>query len=448
MGKFFGTDGVRGKAGEILTADLAMKLGKVAGKVLSSGQENKGTIIIGRDSRISGEMLNAALSAGLMSAGIQVIDVGMVPTPAVAYLTRYYKAMAGAVISASHNPYADNGIKFFNAQGQKLSPQQEEAIESGLASEGFIAENTDAHIGRLTYEPEAVNHYVDYLQSLFQLSRRNIKVVIDCANGASSHIASKVFEKAGIEVSMLANEPDGLNINVACGSTHPEALQKQVVALRADAGFAFDGDADRFLAVDENGQLIDGDQLMAIFALDLKKKESLKNNQLVATVMSNLGLKIAMQQAGIEIIETKVGDKYVNEALEQHGAILGGEQSGHIIFKELNSTGDGLISAIMLLNIMSQSEQALSELTKVMKSYPQVLVNVPVLNKQGWEKHESITELINEKQQVLGERGRILVRASGTENLLRVMVEGENQTDIDAIAHAIADKIRMEIGQS
>ena len=448
MGKLFGTDGVRGKAGEVLTAEMALKLGQAAGRVFLEDNGGKtGVVIIGRDTRISGQMLESALTAGLTSVGIQVISAGVVPTPAVAFLVRAFKALAGAVISASHNPFEDNGIKFFSAQGTKLRDDQEAAIEAALRGEIAIEEAKGRKIGRAAQVDEAVELYKDYLGELINVNGRDYNLVVDCANGAASVLAEEVFSRANLHVRMLGDRPTGININVDCGSTHLEQLQEAVVREGADAGLAFDGDADRFLAVDEKGNVIDGDHLMAIYAKAMKEEGRLVGDQLVVTVMSNLGLKLSMKEAGVKIVETNVGDRYVNEALQEKGAVLGGEESGHIIFREYNSTGDGMISAIMLLNILSHKHMKLSELAaEAMTSLPQVLVNVPVAKKDGWQEVPAIQKAITEAEAALGESGRVLVRASGTEQLLRVMVEGKDQNEIDAIAHAIADVVREAIG--
>lgn len=447
MANLFGTDGVRGKAGVVLTAELALKLGQAAGQAFIKANGGKsGLVVIGRDTRISGQMLEAALTAGLTSVGVQVVSAGVIPTPAVAFLVRHYNAMAGAVISASHNPYQDNGIKFFSASGEKISDDTQSFIERVLQGEADIEEATGLDVGKVSIEHDAIRYYKDFLMGLLCSNGAKVHAVIDCANGAASNIAEEVFSKSGVKVTMLGNQPDGVNINVDCGSTHLEALQAKVVRENADVGLAFDGDADRFLAVDERGNVIDGDQLMAIFALALKKENRLTNNQLVVTVMSNLGLKLAMKDADIDIIETKVGDRYVNEGMQQSGAILGGEQSGHIIFRDYNSTGDGMISAIMLLNVMCHYGKSARELAQVMTSLPQVLVNVPVRTKDGWGKQPQIVAAIDEANAILGEEGRVLVRASGTEDLLRVMVEGKSQDEINALANKIADAVREAIG--
>ncbi|MEE0511795.1 MAG: phosphoglucosamine mutase [Peptococcaceae bacterium] len=448
MAKLFGTDGVRGKAGSVLTAELAMKLGQAAGHVFLEENGGKtGVVIVGRDTRISGQMLECALTAGLTSVGIQVISAGVVPTPAVAFLVRKFKALAGAVISASHNPFEDNGIKFFSAAGTKLRDDQEETIEAVLQGQVAIQAAEGKAIGRYAQVDEAIDVYKDYLDELLSVNGKDYHLVVDCANGAASQLAQDVFERANLNVTMMGDRPNGTNINVNCGSTHLEQLQKRVLAEGADAGLAFDGDADRFLAVDEKGNVVDGDRLMAIYALAMKEENRLANNQLVVTVMSNLGLKLAMRDAGIELIETQVGDRYVNEGMKKSGAVLGGEQSGHIIFREYNSTGDGMISAIMLLNIMNHKRMPLSVLAdSAMTSLPQVLVNVPVTKKDGWKELPDIQEAIAKAESALGETGRVLVRASGTENLLRVMVEGKDQKEIETMANAIADVVRKVIG--
>ena len=448
MAKLFGTDGVRGKAGSVLTAELAMKLGQAAGHVFLEENGGKtGVVIVGRDTRISGQMLECALTAGLTSVGIQVISAGVVPTPAVAFLVRKFKALAGAVISASHNPFEDNGIKFFSASGTKLRDDQEETIEAVLQGQVAVQPAEGKAIGRYAQVDEAIEENKDYMDELMSVNGRDYRLVVDCANGAASQLAQEVFERANLNVIMMGDRPNGTNINVNCGSTHLEQLQKRVLAEGADAGLAFDGDADRFLAVDEKGNVVDGDRLMAIYALAMKEEHRLANNQLVVTVMSNLGLKLAMREAGIELVETQVGDRYVNEGMKKSGAVLGGEQSGHIIFREYNSTGDGMISAIMLLNIMNHKRVPLSVLADAaMTSLPQVLVNVPVTKKEGWKDIPAIQDAIAKAEAELGETGRVLVRASGTENLLRVMVEGKDQKEIETMANAIADVVREAIG--
>lgn len=447
MGRMFGTDGVRGKAGVELTVQLAFALGQAAGQVLASEHEGqRGSVVIGRDTRISGQMLESGLAAGLMSVGLDVVSLGVIPTPGVAWAVRHYDALAGVVISASHNPFQDNGIKFFNSRGQKLSDQTEEAIEALVANPSGIRPASGHDIGRLRFEHEALAQYELFLNDLALTDRFRYRIIVDCANGASSSLAERLFKNLGVRCRMIGNEPDGVNINLNCGSTAMTRLAEAVVEQEADMGFAFDGDADRFLAVDHTGRIIDGDHLMAIYASYLKEAGHLQNNKLVATVMSNLGLKLAMRDLGIEFVETPVGDRYVNEALQSEDAMLGGEQSGHIIFREYNSTGDGLVSAIMLLNIMHKKQQNLATLAGVMNALPQVLINVPVKDKNGWQESPAIAEAIARAGDALADSGRVLVRASGTESLLRVMVEGPTLETTERLAREVSEVIEKERG--
>lgn len=448
MGNLFGTDGVRGEVGVLLTPQLAFALGQAAGQVLAEHvvqKEHK--IVIGRDTRISGQMLEAGLAAGLMSVGMDVVLLGVIPTPGVAWTVREQQATAGVVISASHNPFQDNGIKFFNAQGQKLSDEMEVAIETLVMNPASIVPAEGDAIGRMYFEHEALYRYEAFLNDLAVTDRFRYRIVVDCANGASSMLAERLFNQLGLRCKMIGNQPDGININLNCGSTAMQQLADAVVKHGADIGFAFDGDADRFLAVDHTGRIIDGDHLMAIYAQDLKSRVALKNNKLVATVMSNMGLKLAMQSAGIAFIETPVGDRYVNEALTREDAILGGEQSGHIIFREFNSTGDGLVSAIMLLNIMHREQRSLASLANGMQALPQILINVPVRDKTTWMDHVGVQEAIREASLQLAESGRIFVRASGTESLLRVMVEGPTPELTESLAKQVAQVIEKECGR-
>lgn len=447
MSRLFGTDGVRGKVGEVLTPELAFRLGQAAGKVLSKeAAETHKKILIGRDSRLSGQMLEAALTAGLTSTGIDVVTCGLIPTPAVAWLVREKGAVAGVVISASHNPYWDNGIKFFNQDGLKLSDAVEDEIEALVKGEAPIGYAPVEALGTVTDDREAIHRYEAFLLDQASFEALPLKVVVDCANGSASPIADHLFTSLGLETTMIGHEPDGRNINHQCGSTHTEGLIAAVKSQGADIGLAFDGDADRFLAVTADGDLVDGDQLMSIYAHDFHQRGVLEPNLLVVTVMSNLGLKLAMQAAGIEVVETKVGDRYVNEALMAHDGVIGGEQSGHIIFRKINSTGDGLLSAIMLLNIMAREKKSLKDLAASMDRLPQTLINVQVQDKQGWETEASIQEAIRQAEASLGDEGRILVRASGTEPVLRVMVEGKDKATIDRLAQDIAQVIEKAIG--
>lgn len=447
MNNLFGTDGVRGRVGQTLTPELAYRLGRAAGTVLAAdAQGDHRTVVIGRDSRLSGQMLEAALTAGLTATGMDVISCGLIPTPAVAWLVRTYHAVAGVVISASHNPYWDNGIKFFNQAGLKLSDDKEDEIARLVEKTAELAYAAEDAIGQVMYDGEAVERYKDFLLQQAQFKACSLKAVVDCANGSASPIAEKLFSDLGLTVVMRANHPDGVNINADCGSTHMDGLIEAVLAEGADIGLAFDGDADRFLAVAADGSVIDGDQLMSIYAHDLQARGELDPNLLVVTVMSNLGLKLAMKKSGIDLVETQVGDRYVNEALTAHDGVLGGEQSGHIIFRRINSTGDGLLSALMLLNIMVRQGLSLKELAASMQRMPQILVNVKVRDKNAWADDERISAVIARVEAALGETGRVLVRASGTEPLLRVMVEGENKAEIDQLAHEIADEIDAVLG--
>ena len=447
MNNLFGTDGVRGRVGQTLTPELAYRLGRAAGTVLAAdAQGDHRTVVIGRDSRLSGQMLEAALTAGLTATGMDVISCGLIPTPAVAWLVRTYHAVAGVVISASHNPYWDNGIKFFNQAGLKLSDDKEDEIARLVEKTAELVYAAEDAIGQVMYDGEAVERYKDFLLQQAQFKACSLKAVVDCANGSASTIAEKLFSDLGLKVIMRANHPDGVNINADCGSTHMDGLIEAVLAEGADIGLAFDGDADRFLAVAADGSVIDGDQLMSIYAHDLQARGELDPNLLVVTVMSNLGLKLAMKKSGIDLVETQVGDRYVNEALTAHDGVLGGEQSGHIIFRRINSTGDGLLSALMLLNIMVRQGLSLKELAASMQRMPQILVNVKVRDKNAWADDERISAVIAKVEAALGETGRVLVRASGTEPLLRVMVEGENKAEIDQLAHEIADEIDAVLG--
>ena len=447
MNNLFGTDGVRGRVGQTLTPELAYRLGRAAGTVLAAdAQGDHRTVVIGRDSRLSGQMLEAALTAGLTATGMDVISCGLIPTPAVAWLVRTYHAVAGVVISASHNPYWDNGIKFFNQAGLKLSDDKEDEIARLVEKAAELVYAAEDAIGQVMYDGEAVERYKDFLLQQAQFKACSLKAVVDCANGSASPIAEKLFSDLGLKVIMRANHPDGVNINADCGSTHMDGLIEAVLVEGADIGLAFDGDADRFLAVASDGSVIDGDQLMSIYAHDLQARGELDPNLLVVTVMSNLGLKLAMKKSGIDLVETQVGDRYVNEALTAHDGVLGGEQSGHIIFRRINSTGDGLLSALMLLNIMVRQGLSLKELAASMQRMPQILVNVKVRDKNAWADDERISAVIARVEAALGETGRVLVRASGTEPLLRVMVEGENKAEIDQLAHEIANEIDAVLG--
>ena len=444
--KLFGTDGVRGEANVVLTAELAYQLGRAAAFVLKrDGLPDKElAMVIGKDTRISGDMLEASLIAGICSTGVNVYQAGVIPTPAVAVLTRMLNCMAGVVISASHNPYHDNGIKFFSPLGTKLPDEMEraieEVIENGLMD---IPSPTGANVGRVIPYEEAADKYAHFIQSKVDGDFHGIRVVADCANGAASYIAPKLLRSLGADVVAISCKPDGININDGCGSTHLEQLRKAVVREEADLGIAYDGDADRLLAVDEEGNVVDGDKLLLIFGSYLDKEGLLKENTIVITVMSNLGLKVACKERGIQTLETAVGDRYVIEGMKESGAVLGGEQSGHIVFGMDNTTGDGILSSVKLLQILKQSKRKLSALANEMEQYPQILINVPVKQKQGWENKAEIKAAIDKAEAELGDTGRVLVRASGTENLLRVMVEGKKQEQIERLANEIADVVKV-----
>jgi phosphoglucosamine mutase len=438
MARLFGTDGVRGVANRDLTVALSLSLAQAAASVLGEHARSEGRrpiAVIGRDPRISGEYLAAAVAAGLASSGVDVFDAGVVPTPATAFLTADIKADFGVMISASHNPAPDNGIKFFASGGHKLADEVEDQIEAAL-SKPFLAP-LGAGIGRVQRFADAEDRYMVHLLGAISNSLEGLKIVIDCAHGAASAISPQVFADSGAEVIVIGNDPDGLNINAGFGSTSMSALQAAVLEHNADMGFAHDGDADRALAVDANGAIVDGDQLMAILALALKAKGELARNTLVATVMSNLGLRTAMKEAGIEMIETKVGDRYVLEQIREGGFTLGGEQSGHIIFSRFATTGDGILTGLMIASEVKRTGKSLQELAAQMKTYPQVLINIKGVDKSRVNSDKGLQEIVREAEAELADTGRVLLRASGTENLVRVMVEAADE----GTAHSWADRI-------
>ncbi len=444
MGKLFGTDGVRGIANMELTAEMAYLLGRAA-TALFGKEHDRPVFVIGRDTRLSGPMLEAALAAGICSAGGQVILLGVIPTPGVAFLVRHLNAQAGVVISASHNPYPDNGIKFFAGNGYKLSDAVEEELENlVLSGEDSMPRPTGAGVGTVEYRHDLINEYMKYASQTVNSNFAGLKIVMDCANGAAYEVGPAVFRRLGAEVVVIHNHPNGININDHCGSTHLEGLQAAVREHQANLGLAYDGDADRCLAVDEQGQVIDGDQIMVICALQLLRANRLPDNTLVTTVMSNIGLHQAIKQAGGKVLVTKVGDRYVLEAMLEKRLALGGEQSGHIIFSEFATTGDGLITSLHLANALHTSGQKLSVMGQCMTRFPQVLVNVRVHTKQGWETNPIIMNAIETGEKALGENGRVLVRPSGTEPLIRVMAEGPELEVLQKIVDEIADVIRVE----
>ncbi|MDP4182509.1 MAG: phosphoglucosamine mutase [Bacillota bacterium] len=449
MGKLFGTDGVRGIANLELTADLAYYLGQAGAYVLTAETKHIPKIIVGMDTRISGDMLESALVAGICSVGAEAICVGIIPTPAIAYLTRLYNADAGIVISASHNPYEFNGIKFFDSKGYKLPDSMEDRIESIILDKSEELPQPIGHnVGVKSTNESALDDYIDFVKGTVDCDLKGLKVAIDCANGAAYKAAPIALFDLGAEVSVIHNEPDGVNINRGCGSTHLSLLQEFVRETGADIGLAFDGDADRVLAIDENGKVVDGDQIMTIIGIDLKKNSKLANDTIVATVMSNLGLDIMGKSEGINLVKTKVGDRYVLEEMLAHGYSLGGEQSGHIIFLEHNTTGDGLLTAIQLLKILKTSGKKMSELTSQMQVFPQVLKNAKVCNekKYSYMEDEVIAKLCNDLESEFHGEGRVLIRPSGTEPLVRVMIEGKDQDYITSKAVELVKYIEERLG--
>lgn len=447
MRKYFGTDGVRGVANTELTCDLAYKLGRAGGYVLAQG-DHRVKVVVGKDTRMSGDMLESALIAGLMSVGCDIIPVGVIPTPAVAYLTRKYNADCGVVISASHNPMEDNGIKFFNKDGYKLDDAIELEIEKYIEDISKVECNpTGEDVGTIIHEHNAQRDYVDYLKSIINLDLTGMKVVLDCANGAAYEVAPIVFKELGANVIDINTSPNGKNINDRCGSTHPEMLQKAVVENKADLGLAYDGDADRLIAVDENGNIVDGDHIMILSAVYLKKKNQLSNDTLVITVMTNIGLNVAAREYGINLETTDVGDRYVIEAMKKGSFNLGGEQSGHMIFLDYNTTGDGVLSSLMLSKIIKEENKSLSELASIMSVYPQVLVNVEVNNevKNKFMDVEEIRNEIEKIEELMAGCGRVLIRPSGTQPLVRVMLEGKEEGQIKELANNLADLIKEKL---
>ena len=444
MGRMFGTDGVRGVAGEELTIELATKLGQAGAYVLTKETSHKPTIIVGCDTRISGGMLASALMAGICSVGANAIFAGVLPTPAIAYLTRKHKVDAGVVISASHNPMEFNGIKFFNGEGYKLSDELEDEIESLISNnmEG-IQLPTGSAIGKIKYRFDLAREYVDFMKKTVPVDLSGMKIVIDCAEGASYKTSVDTLTELGADLVAIHTEPDGTNINANCGSTHMEELKARVVYEKANLGLAFDGDADRMLAVDENGKLVDGDEIMAICANYMKSKGTLKKNTVVVTVMTNLGFTLMGKKQGINIETTKVGDRYVLENMKANGYNIGGEQSGHVIFLDDNTTGDGLLSALHLLEVMVSTGKKLSELASVMEVLPQALVNAKVPNhkKDSFMEYPEIASAVKELEEKFAGEGRVLIRPSGTEPLVRVMIEGKDQKQIDEEANKLAEFI-------
>lgn len=448
MGRLFGTDGARGVANSELTAELAMNIGRAAAMVLISDEVEHPTILIGKDTRLSGDMLEGALIAGLCSVGANVELLGVVPTPAVAYLVGKYNADAGIMISASHNPFEFNGIKIFSSDGCKLPDDLENRIEEIVLDNAVpYALAKDENIGKVTRMETAVEDYVDHVAKSIGCDLEGMEIALDCSNGSSSCTAEKLFTKLGAKVHMLFDNPDGININKDCGSTHINRLQNYVREHKLCCGLAFDGDADRCLAVDENGNLVDGDYLIAICAKDMKDRGVLKKNAVVGTVMTNMGFNKFCEANGMTFVSTKVGDRYVLEAMLREGYNIGGEQSGHIIFLDYATTGDGELSGAMILSIMKRTGEKLSTLAKVMERMPQVLINVKVSaeGKLSFYTDKEVKAEIKRVTEILGDRGRILVRVSGTEPLVRVMLEGENLEEIQSLAEESAQVVRERL---
>jgi phosphoglucosamine mutase len=445
MGRLFGTDGVRGIANKDITAEFALSLAQAAAYVMTEDARNRGDrprAVIAHDPRISSDFISAAVCAGLASSGVDVFDAGVVPTPAAAYLTADLDADFGVMISASHNSAPDNGIKFFSRGGHKLPDTTEDKIEQAL---GQSLKPIGSEVGRVTRFADAEDRYLLHLLGTIPNRLDGLKIVLDCANGAASAISPQAFADAGAKIVVIGADPDGNNINQGCGSTHLTALQAAVISNGADLGIAHDGDSDRCLAVDHTGAIVDGDHIMTVLALAMKDSGQLARNTLVTTVMSNLGLKIAMRDAGIGLIETKVGDRYVLEAMREGGYSLGGEQSGHIVFSQYATTGDGILTGLHLAAKVASSGKSLRELVSVMPNFPQVLINVPGVDKTKVDSDSELQDFVAQATAELGDRGRVLLRASGTENLVRVMVEAADQGTAQSWAERIAGLVEKRL---
>lgn len=449
MKKLFGTDGIRGTSNSHpITVEIALQLGKAAAKVFRTpGRRNR--IVIGKDTRLSGYMLETALASGICSMGVDVLLVGPLPTPGIAFITKSLRADAGIVISASHNPYEDNGIKFFSKDGFKLPDETEHKIEelvlSGDISNSHVAPDV---IGKAYRIDDADGRYIEFVKNTFPKGEtlEGLKIVIDCANGAGYKVAPAVFEELGAEIYVINNLPNGKNINLNSGALYPEILGSVVKEAKADIGIALDGDADRLIVVDETGTILDGDHILGICGVDMIKKGTLPGNKLVATVMSNAGLEKLITDAGGTLLRAGVGDRYVSEMMTREQSVLGGEQSGHIIFRDFTTTGDGIISALQVLRILKQSGKKMSELAKILERFPQTLTNINVSEKKPIDQIPGLTQTIEQAQDQLGTFGRVLVRYSGTEKKLRVMVEGRCQEKLDEVSNQICTIIRKEIG--
>jgi len=447
--KIFGTDGVRGKANTApMEIETVLALGRAAGQVFRKTSP-KPRVVIGKDTRLSCYMYENALISGLCSMGVDTFMLGPIPTPGVAFITRAYRADAGIVISASHNPYHDNGIKFFSSEGFKFSTEWEREMEALVAKNNFkdFLPASD-EIGKNTKITDADGRYIEFVKATFprRLSLKNLKIALDCANGAGYKVAPLVFKELDAEVFLYGASPNGLNINHNCGSLYPEMIQKAVIDTKADVGIALDGDADRVIMIDENAQIVDGDAMLAICAKDMSMKGQLLNNRVVSTIMANYGFIKAMKKLNIEVICSEVGDRYVIQDMIKHNAVLGGEQSGHLIFREQNTTGDGLVCALQVLRIMIETDSKLSDLASIIERYPQACLNVKVSTKPDLKSIEALTQVILDVEKTLSDSGRVLVRYSGTENICRVMVEGPNKQKVDAFARSIADVVQEKIG--
>lgn len=445
MGKLFGTDGVRGRANTELSPLLALRLGTAAAHVIIESKRDA-KVLIGRDPRISGDILEAALASGMLSVGVNVVLVGVVSTPGVAYLTNQIGAAAGAVISASHNPVEDNGIKFFGPDGHKLADDVEVEIERQIEGFDDIPRPIGKEVGRMVRKHELIYEYAAHIKNTSACRLEGMKLIVDCANGAASELGPEVFSELGAHVITTNCHPNGININENCGSLHPQGMAEAVKAMGADAGLSFDGDADRVIMADEKGAVVDGDHIMAIYALDRVTEGDLPGSLVVGTVMSNMGLEVALAEKGVKLLRTPVGDRHVWEEMNRTGAVVGGEKSGHIILSRYTSTGDGMITALQVLSLMKLKDKRLSELAGQMQEFPQMLVNVPVRERNGWDRVPEIVEAIQEAERLLEGQGRVLVRPSGTERLIRVMAEGPNQDELQKLTDRIVDVVKSKLG--
>ncbi len=448
--RLFGTDGIRGHANFYpMTVEMTLCLGKAVAKVLRARNIGRPRVVIGKDTRLSGYMFENALIAGLTSMGVDTLMVGPLPTPGVAFITRAYRADAGIVISASHNPFHDNGIKLFSSEGFKLHDALEDEMENIIESNDFSDFPLDAELGRNKRIADADGRYIEFAKATFPKGNtlKGLKIFLDCAHGAAHRVAPLVFWELDADVITIANEPNGININDHCGALYPCVAQKGVIEHGAHVGIALDGDGDRVIMIDEKGQIVDGDTLLAICAQELKRKELLKNDRVVATIMTNYGVIKYLESLGITVFLSKVGDRYVIQDMLQHQAFLGGEQSGHLIFLDHNTTGDGIVSALQVLRIMIESESTLSDLASCVKKYPQTLLNIPVRKKIPIQQLSRTQKVIQEVENMLVDQGRVLVRYSGTENLCRVMVEGPKKHQVDQLAESIAKTIAKEVGK-